>query len=240
RLNLNHQRRDLKLLELGKVFANTNSENGLPKEQKVLAIAITGGESRQNKGLVERELDFYDAKGSIEAALSAVGIKTATFSATDARHLRRGQAAAIVVGGKSIGTVGRLSDDIAASYKFRQPVYVAEIDLQTVLAMPQGATAYRPLSIYPGISRDVSFVVPRNVSFDDIRTTINEMNFDLCRGVSFVDIYEGKGLGDDERSLTIRLEYRSEERTLVETEVEEVISQIVSGVEQKLGISHRA
>lgn len=240
RLNLNHQRRDLKLFELGKVFANANSENGLPKEQKVLAIALAGGELRQNKALVERELDFYDAKGSIEAALAAVGIQATTFLATDARHLRRGQAAAIMVGGKSIGTVGRLSDDIAASYKFRQPVYVAEIDLQTVLAMPQGSTAYRPLSIYPGITRDVSFVLPRNVSFDDIRSTINEMKYYLCRGVSFVDIYEGKGLGEDERSLTIRLEYRSEERTLVEIEVEEVHSQIVARVEEKLSISHRA
>ncbi len=240
RLNLNHQRRDLKLFELGKVFANANRENGLPKEQKVLAIAMTGGESRQDKALVERELDFYDAKGSIEAALSAVGIKTATFLATDARHLRRGQAAAIMIDGKNVGTVGRLSDDIAASYKFRQPVYVAEIDLQTVLASPQGEATYRPLSVYPGISRDVSFVVPRIVSFDDIRTTINEMNFDLCRGVAFVDIYEGKGLADYERSLTIRLEYRSEKRTLVEAEVEEVHSQIVAGVEQKLDISHRA
>lgn len=240
RLNLNHQRRDLKLFELGKVFANSNSENGLPKEQKALAIAMTGGESRQNKALVERDLDFYDAKGSIEAALSAIGVKAATFAAMDARHLRRGQAAAILIDGKNIGTVGRLSDDIAASYKFRQAVYVAEIDIQTVLAIPEGATAYRPLSIYPGIIRDVSFVVPRSVSFDDICTTINQMNFDLCRGVSFVDIYEGKGLGEDESSLTIRLEYRSEERTLVESEVEEVHSQIVGGVEQKLGISHRA
>ncbi|MEQ1646745.1 MAG: phenylalanine--tRNA ligase beta subunit-related protein, partial [Pyrinomonadaceae bacterium] len=68
RLNLNHQRRDLKLFELGKIFTNSNSENGLPKEQKVLAIALAGGELRQNKALVERELDFYDAKGSIEAA----------------------------------------------------------------------------------------------------------------------------------------------------------------------------
>lgn len=240
RLNLNHQRRDIKLFELGKVFAAAAGENTPPKEQKLLAMVITGGELRQNKAIPERELDFYDVKGSVEAALAAVGVDTVTFLPPVVRHLRHGQAATIHVNGINVGSVGRLNDDLAGTYKFRHTVYVAEIDLQTILAMEQKSLAYRPLTIYPGIVRDISFVVGRNVSFDDIRTAVTVMNFELCRSTTYVDIYEGKGLAEGERSLTIRLEYRSDERTLIEQEVEEVHSQIVSGIEKKLDISHRA
>ena len=240
RLNLNHQRRDIKLFELGKVFAAAAGENTPPKEQKLLAMVITGGELGQNRAIPERELDFYDVKGSVEAALAAVGVDTVTFLPPVVRHLRHGQAATIHVNGINVGSVGRLNDDLAGTYKFRHTVYVAEIDLQTILAMEQKSLAYRPLTIYPGIVRDISFVVGRNVSFDDIRKAVTVMNFELCRSTTYVDIYEGKGLAEGERSLTIRLEYRSDERTLIEQEVEEVHSQIVSGIEKKLDISHRA
>ncbi|MBK6721773.1 MAG: phenylalanine--tRNA ligase subunit beta [Acidobacteria bacterium] len=239
RLNLNHQRRDIKLFELGKVFAAAAGEDSPPKEQKLLAIALTGGEIRQNKAISERDLDFYDAKGSIEAALAAVGVDNVSFIPAVVRHLRQGQAARIQVDGRDVGSVGRLNDDLATTYKFRQSIFVAEIDLQTVLSIEQAPLAYRPLSIYPGIVRDISFVVGRNVSFDDIRDSVAEMNFALCRSTTYVDIYEGKGLAEGERSLTIRLEYRSDERTLVEQEVEDVHSQIVVGVGKKLGISYR-
>jgi phenylalanyl-tRNA synthetase beta chain len=239
RLNLNHQRRDIKLFELGKVFAAAAGEDSPPKEQKLLAIALTGGEIRQNKAISERDLDFYDAKGSIEAALAAVGVDNVSFIPAVVRHLRQGQAARIQVDGRDVGSVGRLNDDLATTYKFRQSIFVAEIDLQTVLSIEQAPLAYRPLSIYPGIVRDISFVVRRNVSFDDIRDSVAEMNFALCRSTTYVDIYEGKGLAEGERSLTIRLEYRSDERTLVEQEVEDVHSQIVVGVGKKLGISYR-
>ncbi|MBP9108228.1 MAG: phenylalanine--tRNA ligase subunit beta [Pyrinomonadaceae bacterium] len=239
RLNLNHQRRDIKLFELGKVFAAAAGEDSPPKEQELLAIALTGGEIRQNKAISERDLDFYDAKGSIEAALAAVGVDNVSFIPAVVRHLRQGQAARIQVDGRDVGSVGRLNDDLATTYKFRQSIFVAEIDLQTVLSIEQEPLAYRPLSIYPGIVRDISFVVGRNVSFDDIRDSVAEMNFALCRSTTYVDIYEGKGLAEGERSLTIRLEYRSDERTLVEQEVEDVHSQIVVGVGKKLGISYR-
>ncbi len=240
RLNLNHQRRDIKLFELGKVFAAAAGENTPPKEQKLLTMVITGGEIRQNRAIPERELDFYDIKGSVEAALAAVGVDTVAFVPAVVRHLRQGQAASIHVDGTNVGSLGRLTDDLATTYKFRQPVFVAEVDLQTILAKEQRSLAYRPLTIYPGIVRDVSFVVKRNVSFVDICDTVSQINFELCRSTNYVDIYEGKGLAEGERSLTIRLEYRSDARTLVETEVEGVHSQIVAGIEKKLDISHRA
>ena len=239
RLNFNHQRRDLKLFELGKVFAAKSGEYDLPNERELFSLAITGSEIFEKKVMPVRDLDFYYVKGAIEAALEAIGIDNAEFTAADVKHLRKGQSASISVGGLEIGYLGRLNDEIAANNKFKQPVYVAEIDLQAVLEVPVSQIIYRPLAKYPAIVRDVSLLVKRDITFDAIRDAIAEQHFEFCRNVGFVDIYEGKGLADDERSITIRLEYRSDQRTLVEDEVEAMHKEIIAHIERKLGIKPR-
>jgi len=163
----------------------------------------------------------------------------ASFSAAEIKHLRPGQSAIVSVSGNPVGTVGRLNEEISAHYKFRQPVYVAEIDLQAVLANPPDPVRYAALSKYPSVVRDVSFAVKRSITFDSIRQAITEEGIELCRNVTFVDVYEGKGLGVNERSITIRLEYRSDERTLIDDEVEQVHSGLIRMLEENLKIKQR-
>jgi phenylalanyl-tRNA synthetase beta chain len=239
RTNLNHQRRDLKLFEIGKVFSASNKENDLPNERELLALVLTGNETFQNKALTVREFDFYDAKGALESAVDAVNAVSLEFVAKDVKHLRKGQSAEVLVGGKTIGTIGRLSDEISAAYKFRQPVYIAEIDLQALLTEKQPDVLYRPLPVYPSMQRDVSLLAKRGVSFADIKKSIENQGFELLKRVEFVDVYEGKGLADDERSITIRLEYRSDERTLIEEQIEEIHAQILRKTEENLGARQR-
>ena len=140
---------------------------------------------------------------------------------------------------KIVGTIGRLSDEISQGYKFRQPVFVAEIDLQTVLAAKEPPVLYSPLPVYPSVERDVSLLVKRNVSFAEIKKAIETEGFELLRKVEFVDVYEGKGVADDERSLTVRLIYRSDERTLIESEVEAVHNQILQKLVEKFDAKQR-
>ncbi len=233
RTNFNYQNRNLRLFELGKVFSASNKENELPNERELLALVLTGNETLQNKAMAVREFDFYDAKGAIESAIDATNAPSLEFSAKDAKHLQTGQSAEILLNGKAIGTIGRLSDEITNSYKFRQPVFIAEIDLQTVLAEKEQDVLYRPLPIYPSSVRDVSLQIKRRISFAEIKQAIEAENFELLKKIEFVDVYEGKGMSDDERSITVRLEYRSDEKTLLDEEVDTIHSKILSNVEAK-------
>jgi phenylalanyl-tRNA synthetase beta chain len=239
RLNLNYQRRDLKLFEVGKVFGSQAGEDNLPNERELFSLVLTGGETLQNRAMSLRDFDFYDAKGAVEAALNAIGVGESSFEPREIKHLRRGQSAVIEIGGITVGSIGRLSDEIAAGYKFKQPVFVAELNLKVALDQPNEQRAYAPLAKYPAITRDVSFVAKRGVSFAEIRSTAALQKFELCRRVSFVDVFEGKGLADDERSVTIRLEYRSDECTLIESEVEAMHQEIVAAIERKTGVKQR-
>jgi phenylalanyl-tRNA synthetase beta chain len=239
RLNLNHQRKDVKLFEVGKVFATGIGEDMLPTEQESFALVLTGGERHEDVSISKRDLDFFDAKGALQTALAAAGMSGAEFGPENVRHLQPGQSASVTLGGRVIGYLGRLEDSMASQYKFKQPVYVAEINLDTALGLPSASAAYQPLSKYPSVVRDVSFLGPRNVSFKQVTDAAIAAGYDLLREVSYVDVYEGKGMPEGNRSLTVRFEYRSDERTLTEEEVEAVHQPIVARIEEELALKQR-
>lgn len=239
RLNFNHQRRDVALFEIGKTFAAKHGEDPLPTERELFAIALTGSEIYENRSMPGRELDLYDAKGSLEAAIEAVGISGLEFADASYKHLRKGQSASISLNGKKVGSLGRLNEEISGDYKFKQPVYVAEIDLQTILAETPPPVLYKALPKYPSVVRDVSFLVKRTVTFSQIRNMISSHENSVCKNIDFVDVYEGKGMGPDERSITIRLEYRHDERTLIEEEITLVHTSIIESLENGLSIKQR-
>jgi phenylalanyl-tRNA synthetase beta chain len=239
RLNFNYQRRDLKLFEIGKVFAANTGEDKLPTEQKALTFVLTGSEFSEDRMMPLRELDFYDAKGAVESALESIGIRDAQYSAVSVKHLQPGQSAQISISDMHVGYVGRLNQGIASMYKFRQPVYIAELNLDAVLALPPSSINYRPLPKFPAVVRDLSFVGDRKITFEEIRKAIEVQNVELCQNVQFVDVYDGKSLEEGDRSVTIRLEYRSNERTLVEEEVDETHKRIIDAVRSNLGVKLR-
>jgi phenylalanyl-tRNA synthetase beta chain len=205
----------------------------------VLSILLTGSEILEGRAMPLREMDFYDAKGSVEVALATVGTFNVVFSPTEIRQLRRGQSAEISLDGINIGYVGKLNEELSAMYKFRQPVYIAELDLDTVLSQPVAPITYRPLPKYPSITRDVSLVAGREVTLGQIRDAIAAQGVELCRKVDFVDIYSGKGMGEDEVSITVRLEYRSDEVTLLDEDIDALHRRIIDAVTRELAVSQR-
>ncbi len=235
--NFNYQTKTVKLFELGKVFATSDSE--LPIERELFSIVLTGSETFNNKAITGKELDFYDAKGALEIALDSINLPKLKFAAKNVKHLQRGQSAEIISGGKTVGTIGRINSSIAESYKFKQPVFAAEVDLQTLFESRQQPVFYKPLSKFPSKWIDVSMLVKRTTAFAEIEQLIESQDFKICEGVKFVDVYEGKGVADDERSITIRFSYRSLERTLTEAEVEKTHQQILSILAEKLNARQR-
>lgn len=240
RRNLNFGERNLKLFEIGKIFAGFGGIGSLPTEREALALILTGGEVSANTAEVARALDFYDAKGALEAAISALNLPELSFAAAEVKHLRKGQAAEVRFGSENIGTIGRLADEIAASYKFKQAVFVLEIDLQKLLEIEPSPILYKPLPKNPAVVRDVSLLIKRATSYGEIKAFVNSLNIEFYQNTEFVVLYEGKGIADDERSLTIRIEYRADKRTLRDEEVENSHKQILIAIEKQFGAGSRS
>jgi phenylalanyl-tRNA synthetase beta chain len=233
RRNLNHGNRDVRLFEIGRVFA-ASAPGELPGEHEALTLIATGGAIEEGHAEATREIDFYELKGALEAAVDATKLGPLVFSNANLKHLREGQAARIALpDGAAIGSIGRLAESIATAYKFRQPVYVAELNLSTLLESEQRAIQYTPLPRFPGVVRDVTLLVNRDVNFAQLVEAIDAQQLVNYSGTTLVGTYEGKNIPEDKRSVTLRIEYRSDERTLRDEEVEERHRELIDSLVKK-------
>lgn len=230
--NINHGTRNVSLFELGRVFASIQ-KGELPEEREVMTLAATGGLMLAGRAQPEREMDFYDIKGALESAVEAMNLAPLEFEAAEIKHLRAGQSAAISVGGVRVGSIGRLSEAAAGQYKFRQPVFVAEVDLTALLNSSELPVLYSQLPRFPSIVRDVSLLVDRNISRATLMRAIAEQRPAHFVRSEFVGTYEGEGIPDQKRSITFRLEYRADDRTLRDDEVDEIHWRVVETLKEQ-------
>ena len=238
RHNLNHGMRDVRLFEVGRVFAPNSGS--LPVERLVLGVVATGGAVEANKAQAERELDFFDVKGALETAVDWMTLSPLSFMQTSARHLRAGQAALITLSdGTEIGSMGRLAESVATNYKFRYPVYVMELDLEALLEEPARVVQYSTLPRYPSVVRDISLLLNRSIALDDILHVVREKQVADFRDVKLVGTFEGGNIPPAKRSVTLRLEYRSDERTLRDEEVEERHASLTSALLETFAAQQR-
>jgi phenylalanyl-tRNA synthetase beta chain len=234
RHNFNHGTRHVRLFESGRVFSGAKEAGGLPEEREALAIIATGGVIEEGRAGANREIDFYDVKGAVEAAVDAMNGLPLRFEPASVRHLHEGQAAEISLSnGTRIGSIGRLAESLAARYKFRQPVFLAELDLTELLGAVEAPVLYNPLSRYPSITRDVSLLIARRITLSELLQNIHDEKVEYLDDASLVGVYEGENLPEGKRSITLRLEYRSDDRTLRDEDVDEVHSLIVTRLEEK-------
>lgn len=240
RHNLNHGTRDVRLFETGRIFAANSEPGKLPIERESLALVATGMATKAGRAEGSRELDFYDLKGALEAAIDSMDLKPLRFDEARARHLREGQTARILIDrARPIGSIGRLDESVAALYKFRQAVYVAELDLSTLLESEEIAVIYTPLARYPSVVRDVSLLVGRRVTLAEMLEAVSEENLDYCRDAKLVDVYKGSNLPAGKRSVTLRIEYRADDRTLRDDEVDALHGRLVLALEEKFAAQLR-
>ena len=239
RHNLNHSIRDVRLFEIGRVFGPVKPGE-LPDERLALGVVATGGAIEANKAQAERELDFFDVKGALETAVDWMTLSPLSFTQTSSAHLRSGQAAQIKLSdGTEIGTIGRLAETVASGYKFRNPVYVMELELEALLNEPARTVHYSTLPRYPSVVRDISLLLNRNVALDEIVNVVKAKQVDDFRDVKLVGTFEGGNIPPAKRSVTLRLEYRSDERTLRDEEVDERHARLTSALLETFSAQQR-
>lgn len=239
RHNMNQGLRDVRLFEIGRIF-NVSGERGLPEERIALAMSATGGALEENVAHAARELDLFDVKGALETAIDWMNLVPLMFKETPVKHLRSGQSAVISLAtGQPIGTIGRAAEEAVASYKFRQPVFVVELDLSALLNSAEKVVQYTRLPKYPSVVRDLTLLVDRKVSFADLKKAVLDQQISDCKQVKLVGTYDGSNLPAGKRSITLRIEYRSDERTLRDDEVEERHGSLTSSLLQMFAAEQR-
>jgi len=140
---------------------------------------------------------------------------------------------------EEVGILGEISSKLLDKFDIEVPVFAFIIDLDKFYKIRVKNKKYKPVSPFPAMNRDLAFVVNDGVEALQIQREIENKGGKLLQSVEIFDLYKGKALGDNKKSIAFSLMYSSADRTLVDKEVEESIEKIVKSVGQKFGAEIR-
>jgi phenylalanyl-tRNA synthetase beta chain len=230
--NGNRKNTDSRFFEIGRVY-EAQGGGKLPRERDMVAIALAGNFfSKAWNNQEPAKNDFYLLKGILDKLAAAIGANGFTYAAPppDASFFD-GQASAID-SGPVRGAAGKVRDDICAQFDIKETVWYAELDITGLLCAPVAERTYRPLPKYPALERDFCFVVPETVFAAHIAGAISGCS-PLVERVMPFDLYRGEKLGTGLKSMAFSVSMRSNERTLVDKEAEEICKTIIATMEKK-------
>jgi phenylalanyl-tRNA synthetase beta chain len=220
RHNVARKNYDVALFEIGRTFRRLNP--GTTSEERRVAIALTGQRNPLFWNGAERDskFDISDLKGLLEEFLEQFGVRGVTY-------VRRGEpteffieSAAIALGGKlPLGEMGQVSPLLAKRYDLRDAVFLAELNLDQLLARRNPSKSFKPLPQFPSVRRDIAMLVPEATTHDAVLGAVKQAKPQNLEGVELFDVFRGKNIPAGQKSMAYAFTYRSAEKTLTDGEV---------------------
>jgi phenylalanyl-tRNA synthetase beta chain len=249
--NVTRKNYDVALFEIGRVFWSADShvrensrqsENAdkavrAPCEERRIAVALTGQRSLNFWSGEDRDAKFgvFDLKGMLEEFLEHFDIRGVTFTRRAESTAMFLESATIALGGKLLlGEVGQLSPALAKKYDLRDAVFLAELNLDQLLARRNPAKSFKPLPQFPSIRRDVAMLVPEATTHEAVFQTVKKTRPANLETVELFDVFRGKNVPEGRKSLAYAFTYRSPEKTLTDAEVNAAHLKIVEAFKQQL------
>lgn len=181
---------------------------------------------------------FRGFKGDVENLLAGFDGEL-SFDRETAEFLRPGRSARALLNGAPVAQFGQVHDDVAATRKLRQEVFLAEFDLDLLYAQGLRSVKYRALPKYPAVERDFSFVFADAVSFEQMRRAVTDLRIRELRDFRPVEIFRGGSIGAGKLSILLRVTLQSDEATLRDEQIAAWSGKIVNAL-QALGGVQRA
>lgn len=225
-----------RLFETGFTFFNQNSDFIEPWD-----LGLVAWGNHPDFWVPKKAPLVFQIKTAIEKLIQGIGGKSWSWEPLNEvpNYLHHGQCSALKFEGKLVGTIGTLHPRIADSHKVRVEAAVAEISLDKLLQGQPRVNRVKPISRLPSIPRDLSFLMPENLSASSVIDEIQKIGKPLLVSVSVVDVFTGATLKRGEKSISFRLIYRDEKQTLSDEKIAEIQSKIISAMSQKFGIQVR-
>jgi len=236
--NVRRQSADLRLFEIGRVF-EAKGAGTLPREETRVGLALTGLRAPRAWFTGRDRADVFDARGGVEAVVEALGRTGVTIEPAEAPYLEEGRAATVLVQGAPVGLVGELHPAVQRAFDLPAPVFVAELSLDAIEAVPARPVQHRALPRHPAVPRDLAVVVPAAVTAAAVDQAIHALRTPWLRRAVLFDVYEGPQVGPGRKSLAYGLVYQAEDRTLTDAEVNQVHAELVERLRAQLGAEVR-
>lgn len=243
--NKNRKQNDLRLYEFGNVY----TLNPVSKEVSDVApsfeenfhfsMFLTGKRLPEAWNTPAEGVDFFDLKAALQNVFYKLGIQVEMLAETPPSYLRTGMK--IVQEGRFIGWMGELDESLVRHFDVQAPVYFANLSWQDVLKMiPVNPVEFRLIPKFPSVRRDLALLVNKGIGFDQIRDIAYSLEPRLLQAVNLFDVYEGKGIGEGEKSYAVSFLLMDNERTMTDKVIDAVMGRLLKAFEEQLGASLRS
>lgn len=225
--NQSRKNGDCRLFEISKTYIPKSLPlTELPDENDTVCIAYVG-----------KNESFYTLKAAVSEILK--GFIEYTLVRSSRPYLHPGISADIVFDGKKIGSFGKIHPITAEAYGLSDDVYVAEIDLSDFIENNSSVARYVQIPKYPVVDRDLAVIVDDKYTVGELMSCIKSACGDLFYGVELFDIYRGEQIEAGKKSVAFSIKLRSEEKTLVDSEIQNAMNTIVSKLAECYGAKLR-
>jgi phenylalanyl-tRNA synthetase beta chain len=235
--NQNRQCERIRLFEIGLVFIPR--EGGDLYQQNRIGGIVAGPAYPQQWGIPSRPVDFFDLKGDVEAMLALTGPSTAyQFEPVEHPALHPGQAAQIQAHGRTLGLMGALHPALIRELSVEGPVFLFQMELEGI---SQGELpAFRPLSKFPWVRRDISIVLDRDIPASEVIQCLRKDLPEAVKDLQLFDLYEGEGIDFGKKSLALGLIFQGTSSTLIERDIETIVEHLTMRLSHELGAQLRS
>ncbi len=223
--NRKRQAERVRVFELGRCFskdAGAGPVTGFAQPMRLACLAA-GAALPEQWGSAAGRVDFYDIKADVEALFAPRRLE---FIKTGHPALHPGRCATVSLDGQAVGILGELHPRWVQKYELGTAPVVFELELAALLETP--FPHYDEVSRFPAVIRDLALVVAQSQSLAPLLAALRAAAPAIVRDVALFDVYQGKGLGENEKSLAFRIVMQDTQRTLEDAEVEAVIANLLT------------
>jgi phenylalanyl-tRNA synthetase beta chain len=235
--NLNYGVKDLRLFEIGNI--HIYNEGFSPalldayKEQERILLVLSGNHAPLSYGSPIRQVDLLDLKGEVSALLSKFCLDNYRFIYYDTHELLSEPSIGIEINGTYAGFFGKVRKQVADKLDIDETVFISELNIQAIREGWVRDRKFSPLAKYPGVTRDLAFSIDVTLPQKDVEDVIRQVGQPLLKSVVLFDMYSGQQTGLDKKSVAYTLEFQSSDHTLIETEIDGVMKNIMKAVQQQ-------
>ena len=213
-----HLKSDIRLFEVAKTYLP--QKNNLPKQDLMLATCLASANFYQAKGVVENICDYLQRK--------------VEFAKLSKNHpiLEQDQSAEIKSTDEILGTIGAVKEEILDQFEINTKTYAIEINLTKIYQIPVSLAQYHPIPKYPPVIEDISAVVATVLPLEEIVDEVKKSGAPLVKKVDVVDVFENEKLGENKKSVSLRLTFQKTSGTPTSDEANQVKEKIISHLEK--------
>jgi phenylalanyl-tRNA synthetase beta chain len=232
--NINRKQHDLKLYEWGSTY---HLIEGKYVEKFKLSIFLTGNTHAEHWKEKPAKNSIYNLKSTIDRLMQRVGISNIKTNPYTDGPL---QGFSYSVGKLELLRVTSLGKKVLKQFDVNQEVFYADIDMQAVMqSILKRKVEYKGAPKYPAVRRDLSMLIDKTVSFEQLKRLANQSEQRLLKKVDIFDVYEGDKLPEGKKSYALSFILMDEEKTLQDQTIDGVMDKLIKTYEKEVGAEIR-